>query len=49
MKVRVISYYEIEEKFKQVLTELSSSPLDEKTVVEAGGDCYFFLICVSAK
>lgn len=48
VKVRVISYYEIEDMFKQILTELSGCPLDVKTVVETGGQLKFLLeVCIS--
>jgi hypothetical protein len=36
-KARVLSYYDIEEKIEQILTQLSARPWDEETVVETGG------------
>ena len=48
MKARVLSYYEIEDKFVQILTELSKHPLDEESVIEVGRDLPFLLqLCVS--
>ncbi len=48
MKVRVLSYYEIEERFKEILTELDRRPLDEESVVEKGGGLIFLLrVCIS--
>ena len=48
VKARVLSYYEIEERFKEILTELDRHPLDEEFVVEKGGLLLFALgVCIS--
>jgi len=48
MKARVLSYYEIEDKFVQILKELSRHPLDEESIIEVGRDLPILLqLCVS--
>ena len=48
MKARVLSYEEIEERFKETLTELGRRPLDEESVIEKGGGLLFLLtLCIS--
>ena len=48
MKARVLSYYEIEERFRETLAELGRRPLDEKSVVEKGGELLFLLaVCIN--
>ena len=47
VKARVLSYYEIEERFRKTLTELDRHPLDEESVVEKGGELLFLLgVCI---
>jgi hypothetical protein len=48
VKARVLTYYEIEERFKEILTELDLRPLGEESVVEKGGELLFlFGVCIS--
>ena len=48
MKARVLTYMEIEQRFKEVLTELARRPLDEEIVVEKGGELLLALrLCIS--
>ncbi len=48
MKARVLSYYDIEERFKEILTELERRPLDEEHIVEKGGELLLVLgVCIS--
>lgn len=48
MKARVLSYSEIEVRFKEILTELEGRPLDEESIVEKGGRLLLALsVCIS--
>ena len=48
MKARVLSHSEIEERFRDILTELARPQLDEKSIVEKGGELLFLLgVCIS--
>jgi hypothetical protein len=48
VKARLLSYYEIEERFKGVLAELGRPQLDERSIVEKGGELLFLLgVCIS--
>jgi hypothetical protein len=48
MKARVLSFYDIEERFKEILTELERRPLDEEHIVEKGSELLLVLgVCIS--
>ena len=47
VKARVISYSEIEERFKEILTALEQHPLNEESILEQGAQLAFALdICI---
>ena len=48
MKARLISYSEVEERFRDLLTELGSGPWDEEAILEKGKEAAFLLgVCRS--
>ena len=48
MKARLLSYYEIEQRFMDLLVEIAQSPMDEETVIEKGSLLAFALgVCLS--
>ncbi len=48
MKTRVISYQEIEEKFQDILVELSRDSRDDELLIEKGGELLVLLgLCIS--
>lgn len=47
VKARIISYSEIVERFREILTELERQPLNEELIVEKGAQLVFVLeLCV---
>ena len=47
VKVRIISYSEIMERFREILTELERQPLNEESILEKGAQLAFALdLCV---
>jgi hypothetical protein len=47
VKARIISYSEIEERFKQILTALEQHPLNEESILQQGAQLAFALdLCV---
>ena len=47
MKARVVSYSEIEERFKEILIELDRCPLDEELILSKGAQLVFALnVCI---
>lgn len=47
VKARLISYTEIVERFREILTELERQPLNEELIVEKGAELLFGLgVCV---
>jgi len=48
MKARLISYAEVEEQFRDVLTELGNEPLNEAIILEKGTAAAFLLgVCIA--
>jgi hypothetical protein len=48
VKARVLGYYEIEERFEDILKELTRPQFDEESIVEKGGKLLFLLgVCIS--
>lgn len=48
MKVRVLSFLEIEEKFRAILTELERRPRDETLIIDMGSQLLLALrLCIS--
>jgi hypothetical protein len=48
VKAIVLTYYDIEERFREILTKLECRPLDEESIVEKGGELLFALgVCIS--
>ena len=48
MKTRVISYFEIEQKFEDILSELDQHPLNDESIIDKGSILVFALgLCVS--
>ena len=47
VKARIISYSEIVERFREILTELERQPLNEELIIEKGAQLAFALdLCV---
>lgn len=47
VKTRIITYSEIEERFREILAALERHPLNEKSIIEQGAQLAFILnICV---
>jgi len=47
VKARIISYFEITERFREILTELERQPLNEEWILDKGAQLAFALdICV---
>ena len=47
MKARIISYPEVEQRFKEILTALEQHPLNEQYILDKGAQLVFVLnICV---
>ena len=48
VKARIISYFEIVERFREILTELERQPLNEELILEKGAQLVFALgVCVA--
>lgn len=48
MKVRLVSYSEVEERFRDLLAELATDPRDESVILEKGVEAAFLLgVCIS--
>jgi len=48
MKARIISFFEVKDKIREVVTELDRRPLNEKLVLKMAGELLFLLgICLS--
>ena len=48
MKIRVISFFEVEDKIKEVILELDRRPMDEGLVLTKAGELRFLLgVCLS--
>lgn len=48
MKARVISYDEIEERFRQIQVDFDRRPLDEESIVDKGAElCLLLGVCIS--
>jgi hypothetical protein len=47
LKARIVSYSEIEERFKEILIELERCPLDEEFILNKGAQLIFALnVCI---
>jgi len=48
MKIRIIDFYEVEDRFRDVVIELARRPMDEKLVLEKAGQLSMLLrLCIS--
>ena len=48
VKARILSYDEIEKRFREILKEAALHPLDEESVVKKGGELIILLgLCIS--
>ena len=48
MKNRVISYFEIEQKFEDILSELDQHPLNDESIIDKGSILVYSIgLCVS--
>jgi len=48
MKIRIIDFYEVEDKFREVVIELARRPMDEKLILKKASQLSMLLrLCIS--